>query len=536
MVQVLKNNKGFTLSEILVATIILSIAALAFVATIQSTTKMGKQATTNDAAYSIARQRLALMQDGELLVRQNYVDSTERDNLKYYTLDEVVYGTADLPAKLTITVSWKTPSEKSISLTGYLNRDICPEEVNDLAEVDLQISNVTIPEDAPSNTEVGELKVIDPNNINLHMFLYPDNAASDNHLFKVEKGKLFTSAALTMGEKKVILVVEDCAGTRKEFTLLIDVTAKDEVPNIEDQEFAVDEDATTGFQIAKVYATPLNVVYSIVSQEPVPALSIGNDGILVVGSASSLDYEANPVITLKVEAWNTVNDEYKDTAVVTVKVNDVNEAPHDFIYSGVEVIEVGMSPGTFLGKFAVNDTDAGDNSHNISLSGAAFPYLRVNNLTTPRTLHVGLGTLAGNTGTYEAVLTATDGGGLSIEKKLLITIVDPSVSEGCGTYHEYISGYTYNNGDQAYLADYIYQAKWWTQSKPAVSNSDWEFIGACSGNAVCSDFPDFANGRDYNAGNMVTHANGVYKATTYSKNVTPTESSTKWKKVSTCSN
>lgn len=533
MVQVLKNNRGFTLSEILVATIILSIAALAFVATIQSTTKMGKQATTNDAAYSIARQRLALMQDGELLVRQNYVDSTERDNIMYYTLDEVVYGTADLPAKLTITVTWNTPKAKSISLTGYLNRDICPEEVNDLQEVDLLISNVTIPEDAPSNTEVGELKVIDPNNINLHMFLY-DDAASDNKYFKIQNSKLYTSQALTLGVKKIILGVEDCAGTKKEFTIEIDVTAKDEVPNIEDQEFSVNEDELTGFQIGKVYATPLNVVYTILSQEPVPALSIGNDGMLVVGAATSLDFEANPELKLRVEAWNDVNDEYRDTATITVKVKDVNEAPHEFIYYGSEIIEVGTAPGTYLGKFAVNDTDAGDNSHNITLSGSAFPYLQVNNYTTPQTLLVGQGTLTGNTGTYEALLTATDGGGLSIEKKLLITIVDPSVSEGCGSYHEFINGFTYEKYAQAYLGNYIYQAKWWTQSTPSVTNSVWEFIGACDGDAVCTDFPAYAKGTDYNPGNFVYFSNNVYKAISYSKNLDPDDYPTKWKLVSPC--
>lgn len=97
----------------------------------------------------------------------------------------------------------------------------------------------------------------------------------------------------------------------------------------------------------------------------------------------------------------------------------------------------------------------------------------------------------------------------------------------------YLSGATYNGGDEVYYNGYIYQARWWTQEVPSPSATNWDLIGACgTGIGVCADFPTYANGRIYNAPNRVSYGGAVYKTYTYIKNKVPPE--LPWEKVCDC--
>ncbi len=530
MVQVLKQRSGFTVVEILVATIILSIGALAFFAMVKSTTAFSSKARSNDAAYSIARQRLSLMQDGELLVRPEYHDSTERDGTKYYTLDQVDTISADQPLRLTVTVSWGSDPVKSVNISGYLNREICPDTGVTTPPDSITISNMVIPEGVPANTLIGELNVYDPDTSDLHMYLFNDTV-QDNEMFKVYKGKLYTTRPLTVGTKTVELGVADCANNETTFQLAIQVTTPDSVPNVPNQSFSIQENRPDGVSVGTIFATPANVTFSTLSQTPAAPFSVGANGAIIVSSTGVLNHETCPTVTIQVEATNL---QWHDTGTVTISVTNVNESPSLLTYSGSLAVLRNVATGTEMGSFTVTDPDAGD-QHSVVLATTcdAFPYFQMSTtapwkLLTKSNLQPGI---------FTGVFIATDAGGLSVSQAVTLTINDTVSTPTCGSYAVYNSSATYNAGDRAYETAkmYIYQAKWWTQSLPTLTIADWQFIGACDGSAACSDFTAWSGSpTEYNTGALVSRLGKIYKALSYSKNKKPEDHASVWGEVSPC--
>jgi len=516
--------------EILVATIILSIGALAFFAMVKTVTAFSSKARSNDAAYSIARQRLSLIQDGEILVRPEYNDSTSRDGTTYYTLDHVDTATAGQPPRLTVSVTWGDPA-KTIQISGYLNRDICPDTGTVTPPTSVTISNAIIPEGVPGNTLVGELTVHDPDTSDLHMYLFSDTL-KDNSSFKVYKGKLYTTKPLSVGTKTVVIGVSDCAGNETEFDIPISITTPDSVPNLPDTTFSLQENKPISTIVGKVYATPLNVSFSLLSQTPIAPFSMGTDGTMMVGSAGGLNHEVNPTITVKVIATNL---QWHDTGTVTVNVTNVNEAPSSITYTGTQAVLVNASTGTGLGTLTVNDPDNSD-VHSVIIASTcdAFPYFDVSS-SSPWSVKTKSSLVPG---IYSAVFIATDAGGLSVSKLVTLTINDTVTTPTCGSYSQYAAATAYSAGNRTYETGkmYIYQAKWWSQgSTPSLTNNEWEFIGACDGSASCSDFTAW-NGSptEYNAGAFVSRNSKIYKATAYSKNKKPEENPSLWSQVTPC--
>ncbi len=508
------------------ATVILSIGVLALVSTVLTTTKFSTKATTNDAAYSIARQRLALMQDGELLVRPSYTDSVIRDHRKYYTYDVVDTVDSLLPLRLTIEVSWKTPDPKSISLSGYLNREICPDTGVTTPPDSITVSNYTIPDGSPANTYIGELRVYDPDSSDLHMFLYEDSVY-DNELFKVEKGKLYTADVMTLGVKILEIGVSDCAGNEDKYKLNINVTTVDSVPNIPDQIFNTNENIPEATSIGTVYASPSGVTFNILSQTPTSPFSIGtNDGILTLGS-SELSYESTDTITMQIIATNV---SWHDTGKVIVTINDVNETPSTLTYTGGTTVDEGTAVGTALGRFATTDPDNGD-SHSYTLTGSAFQYFTLDPILG-ETLKVRLDPIV--PGTYSADVTSTDGGGLSITESFSITVNDTGSgsSSDCGSYTAFSSGTSYSSNAEVYYDSYIYRAKWWTEDTPSLVATSWNFIGTCSGLAECDDFTPYHQSITFEGGHYTNYKSTIYRAGAWVKGTKPPKSP--WQEVVGC--
>jgi len=108
------------------------------------------------------------------------------------------------------------------------------------------------------------------------------------------------------------------------------VPPSNQPPVIDDQSFAVDENAADGTEAASVAASDPDVgdtlTYAITGGNTDGAFTIdGATGQITVSNSVALNYEVNPIFDLSVEVTDT--EGLTDTATVTIGLNDVQEPP-----------------------------------------------------------------------------------------------------------------------------------------------------------------------------------------------------------------
>ena len=142
----------------------------------------------------------------------------------------------------------------------------------------------------------------------------------------------------------------------------IRVTDVNEKPTIVDANLKVPEICDSGTVVGPVVATERDtaaaftkLTYTIV-ESGVPFVMDSN--IVKVKDPSKLDYEADSVLTFHV----VVNDgQYTDTAVVTVKLTDVNEPPHFDNNIPVLTVDENAPAETHVGVVTAKDVDGTEN-------------------------------------------------------------------------------------------------------------------------------------------------------------------------------
>ncbi len=142
----------------------------------------------------------------------------------------------------------------------------------------------------------------------------------------------------------------------------IRVTDVNEKPAIVDANLKVPEICDSGTVVGPVVATERDtaaaftkLTYTIV-ESGVPFVMDSN--IVKVKDPRKLDYETDSVLTFHV----VVNDgQYTDTAVVTVKLTDVNEPPHFDNNIPVLTVDENASANTHVGEVTANDVDGTEN-------------------------------------------------------------------------------------------------------------------------------------------------------------------------------
>ncbi|MBR2059301.1 MAG: cadherin repeat domain-containing protein [Fibrobacter sp.] len=142
----------------------------------------------------------------------------------------------------------------------------------------------------------------------------------------------------------------------------IRVTDVNEKPTIVDANLKVPEICDSGTVVGPVVATERDtaaaftkLAYTIV-ESGVPFVMDSN--IVKVKDPSKLDYEADSVLTFHV----VVNDgQYTDTAVVTVKLTDVNEPPHFGDNIPVLTVDENAPADTHVGVVTASDVDGTEN-------------------------------------------------------------------------------------------------------------------------------------------------------------------------------
>ena len=145
-------------------------------------------------------------------------------------------------------------------------------------------------------------------------------------------------------------------------SVTIRVTDVNEKPTIVDANLKVPEICDSGTVVGPVVATERDtaaaftkLTYTIV-ESGVPFLMDSN--IVKVKDPSKLNYETDSVLTFHV----VVNDgQYTDTAVVTVKLTDVNEPPHFGDDIPVLTVDENAPADTHVGVVTASDVDGAEN-------------------------------------------------------------------------------------------------------------------------------------------------------------------------------
>ncbi|MGB1259036.1 MAG: cadherin domain-containing protein [Akkermansiaceae bacterium] len=128
-------------------------------------------------------------------------------------------------------------------------------------------------------------------------------------------------------------------------------------PSIAAATFAVNENSSVSTAVGNVVANDPDsdaLSYAITSGNTGGAFSIDTNGQIEV--AGAIDFETTPAYTLTVEVTDAIG--FTNSAVITVNVNDVNEAPTASNTSG-SIAENAASGGN-VATVSASDADAGD--------------------------------------------------------------------------------------------------------------------------------------------------------------------------------
>ena len=145
-------------------------------------------------------------------------------------------------------------------------------------------------------------------------------------------------------------------------TITINLTNVNEAPVVENQTFAVPENAPNGTVVATVSFIDPDAVgqthaWQIIGGNTGGAFAISAAGQITVANSAALDFDTNPTFTLTVQVLDNGTPNLADTAVVTINVTNVNVAPN--INNQTFSIAENSANGSAVGTVALTDPDVG---------------------------------------------------------------------------------------------------------------------------------------------------------------------------------
>ncbi|AFK57505.1 Putative Ig domain family (plasmid) [Tistrella mobilis KA081020-065] len=142
------------------------------------------------------------------------------------------------------------------------------------------------------------------------------------------------------------------------------------------------------------------------------------DGLLKLKDGVSLDHETEATVTLNIQV--TDGGGLSDSLVATINVTDLNETPSTPVVSGATVAE--NAAGAVIGTVTSTDPDAGDDL-TYTVNDDRFEIVDVAGDMVLK-LKDGVSLDHEAAGSVALVITATDTGGLSAERVMLVTVTD----------------------------------------------------------------------------------------------------------------
>jgi Raf kinase inhibitor-like YbhB/YbcL family protein len=229
--------------------------------------------------------------------------------------------------------------------------------------VDDQIFNVN--ENSPNGTVVGAVAATDPDAGDTLTYAITGGNTGDVFAIDPDAGTLTVVGALdyeTLAGYTLSVLVTDngTPSLSTPATVTIGVNDVNDAPVIGNQSFAVDENSPVGTVVGTVVASDADagqtLTYAIIGGNTGDDFAIDPDAgtITVVGA---LDYETLDTYVLTVQVTDSAPSPLSTDALVTISVNDVNEAP--VISNQSFAVDENSPVGTVVGTVVATDADAG---------------------------------------------------------------------------------------------------------------------------------------------------------------------------------
>ncbi len=528
-----------TLVDIVVAMVILSIGVLGFVSVSLTTNKLTKRANTNDIGYAIAKDRLAVLQNGDIPLRWTNTGTITRDNITYTINDTIRIDDVTKTKVAHIHVSWNNPSHREVRISGYMIREMCPDQSNS-SPTDILFDVDEIPRNTPANYSLGTVVISDPDIGDQHLLVL-DSSLADNDMFRLVHMNVQTAVAFSdPGDYKMILTAIDCDGNDIERSYVMTVPEEDPTPYFTTSaEVDVDENSPLGTVIATLTAFPDTVSFQLISQSHPVAVAIdAASGVLTVEDELLYNHEELSEMTVVASVSNGAGT---DEIELTVTINDVNEAPTSIHLSGVLAYISGgaYAPIGLLTTQDPDDTETIFSYYMVDLTG----YFRlVNDSVTTNAVPL-------VAGSYDVQFETRDEGGLSLFEIFTIEIRDDVIVEegSCGAYEEWNESKVYNvAGTRVYYGNNVYSSRSWTLGNtPAVNSDKWYYTESCDGKPLCADFPYYSRYKTYNDDTFIywkkdatgTFVNTIFQAKRWvgtNRKPHKSSSSSYWEEIEEC--
>lgn len=243
-------------------------------------------------------------------------------------------------------------------------------------------TSFNLPENSGEGVVVGTLVVTDPENAQTHTFAI--TAGDGSCAFAVSAAGQVTSTGEVAFDHETLdfydlqITVTD-GGSPTQSTvhdLRINITDVNEAPTLDDDIFTVDENPAQDAVLATLAVSDPDAgqehAFEILNGNASGAFAVNSDGEITAADPSRLNFEATQSFTITVRATDNGSPALNDTAVITINLNDINEAP---VVGGdsyqtvgntlLEVSETSTAPTPrifFSGDLLENDSDpdAGD--------------------------------------------------------------------------------------------------------------------------------------------------------------------------------
>jgi len=276
---------------------------------------------------------------------------------------------------------------------------VSPLDVNQVPNITNQ--SFSIEENSPVGQEVGQVIASDPDIGQTLTYSIISGNTDNTFLIGSTSGILSVANSTILNYEEnqafdlIVQVQDDGVGTlTNQASVTVNLTDINEVPEINDQTYVIDENSSDGVQVGTVIATdPDNgqtLAYSIIAGNTDNAFQLDPvSGMMAVATSSVLDFETYPDFNITIEVQDNGNGNLSDQATITVNLNDINEAPT--INDESFALDENSPNGQQLGTLIATDPDNGQtltyniisgNTNNAFELGSTSGILSINNTIT----------------------------------------------------------------------------------------------------------------------------------------------------------
>jgi VCBS repeat-containing protein len=143
--------------------------------------------------------------------------------------------------------------------------------------------------------------------------------------------------------------------------ITIDVTNVNRAPVVDDQTFTVAENTANGTAVGTILSTDPDAgqtrTISVTGGTGQTVFAVSAAGVISVANSTALNFETTPSFTLNVTVTDNGTPQLSDTAVMTINLTNVNEAP--VVNAATFTLAENSPNGTVVGTVTATDPDAG---------------------------------------------------------------------------------------------------------------------------------------------------------------------------------